>query len=265
MPAINPQEVETQINQLFTYSNQPEYFISRLQKLFERYADHVYRPGKASALPSLVASYHVPPPLLHELEKKLSAYSKTNPKQALSLAEALWELNYIEFKVITIPILKAIPITESSSVFSLIEKWIIHCKNRDLIKMLRDLMADQFFTADPLLLIDQIQRWIKQDNLPIKKFGYQVMTKSIANCPFDYLPAIYKITQTSLYETTPVLRDEITDTFIELTKRSPKEVAYLLHSAYQMKPHPNFKRIIRATMAYFPAELQVELEKMIRQ
>ncbi|MGB9669438.1 MAG: DNA alkylation repair protein, partial [Anaerolineales bacterium] len=240
-------------------------FILHLQRLLEDYTDHAYRPGTESVLPSLLASYHVPAPLLRELDKKLSVISKKNPQQALRLAEALWGINYSEFKLTAISILSAIPISESSSVFRLLEKWISNCKNQNLLKQIRESMIDQFLPTEPTKLMDKIQEWLKQDNLTLKKFGYQVLSQSIEKYPFDYLPAIYKIIQPSLYETSATFKNEILDIYTELTKRSPKEVAYLLRSAYQSKPHPNIKRIIRSTIAYYPPEQQVELENFLYQ
>ncbi len=265
MTAINPQKIENQLNLLLKDFHQPEQFIIHLRRLLEDYADHVYRPGSESVLPSLLASYHVPPPLLRELDKKVAGLSKTNPQHALRLAEALWEIDYIEFKLTAISILSAIPITESQLVFYLLEKWITNCKNQNLLKQLRGAIVEQFLPAEPAKLIEQVQEWLNQDNLSLKKFGYQVLSQSIEKYPFDYLPAIYKIIQPSLYDTSATFRNEITDILIELTKRSPKEVAYLLRSAYQSKPHPNIKRIIRSSLRYYPSEQQVELEKFLYQ
>lgn len=265
MTAINPQKIEDQINQLLINFNQPEQFIIQLRSLLEYYADRVYRPGKESVLPSLLASYHVPPPLLREMDKKVASLSKSSPQQALHLSAALWEMDYLEFKLTAISILSAIPVTESPSVFKLLEKWIINCKNQNLLKQLRQAIIEQYLPTNPAKLIEQVQEWLNQDNLSIKKFGYQVLSISIEKYPFDYLPAIYKIIQPSLYDTSTTFRNEILNIFIELTKRSPKEVAYLLRSAYQSKPHPNIKRIVSSTIKYYPLDQQVELEKFLHQ
>ncbi len=265
MTAIDPQKIEFQINQLLEYASQPDQFIHHLQNFLEYYQDRVYRPGLKSDLPALLTSYHVPLPLIRELEKKLSIYSKSNPEQALLLANSLWIYDYIEFKSLAISILKSTPLSYSSSKFIEIKKWITNCKNQNILNQLSDSILEQFLPSEPLILINQIESWIRDNHLSLKKFGYQILRKSIEKYPFDYLPVVYKVIHPSLYETSPWIQNEITEIFAELAKRSPKETAYLLQNSYQSKPHPNIKRIIRKTFLFYPDDQKDELEKIRNQ
>ncbi|MGB9673205.1 MAG: DNA alkylation repair protein [Anaerolineales bacterium] len=265
MTAINPKKLEPQIRRLLDYFDQPAQFVYELRFLCEYYSDRAYRAGEESTLPSLIKSYHIPRPLLHEIEKYISPLCQSQPEQALDISKALWQPDILEFKLIAIFVIKSIPTNYAQTEFQILENWVMGCKNINLLQHLNNALIEQFLLPEPLILMGQIQNWLKSDNRALKRFGYQLLKSSIDQFPFDYLPLIYKIIHSSIYETSSSFRNDINAIFIELTKRSPKEISYLLRSAYQEKPHPNIMRIFRETLKYYPTDQQAELEKFIHQ
>ena len=81
-----------------------------LTDLFELYANHALRFGDAVGIRPMIPIYHLPPPLMRQLEVDLERIVTEDPQPALALADELWQDIYYEVKQVAIIILGLFPL-----------------------------------------------------------------------------------------------------------------------------------------------------------
>jgi hypothetical protein len=265
MTAINPEKLKAQINEITDKNLLPQDIVCELQKLLDFYADRTFRPGKQAALPSTLSTYNVPKPVIRMLSNEIAALAQAKPQLALALASELWQKPNLELKTLAQTILRHLTNEYAGEIFSLVESWVLNCKNKSLLPDLSLVALQNIRQQLPLDLLRQIQEWINHNNSSIQKFGFLCLQHSIETIPFDYLPVLFKTITPFLSYCPPSLRAEMISVIKLLAQRSAKETAFLLRSAYIERPHSGIARLIKPSLDSFPPDLQEDLHQMIQQ
>lgn len=263
MPAINPQKVKTEINQIFNTDSSSSEMVKKLHFLLDIYADRTYRPGKEAALPSTLKSFHVPKPLMRILASEIAAFSTSQPEQSMRLTDDLWQQPYVEMKQLAVAMLQSLPDEHIPFIFQTIENWVLQCKNKHMEIELSQSVLTQIHQRNPYALLLQTQKWVNSQHLSLQKFGFQILVDSIQSAPFDYLPILFKLISPFLYNCPTALRQSVVAVLKSLARRSAKETAYLLRAAYQENPYSGVSRLIKSTLDSFPPEIEQELSSLI--
>ena len=109
MPAIQPARLRQLSAELVNAFGSPPAFVRELHGLLDFYADRTRRPGQAGAPPPLIHTYRTPAPVIRQVIQDLTPLVADDPQNALVLADALWEEENLECRLLGIEILGMIP------------------------------------------------------------------------------------------------------------------------------------------------------------
>lgn len=264
MAVIDPLRLQKQIRQCFANPSNAQLFVSAIKNLLETYADHTYRAGERVALPSSLKSYHVPQPLIRTLKKELASLSQSQPTQALSVAEILWDQPFQECKDLAISILENLPIEMEKEYFRTLEQWASSCKQAELIENIAKCVNTSVHAQQPAALIDRAQKWMLDERFTVRKLGFLVVEHLCRSISFGDLPLLFRLISPYLNRFPPQNYQDVIAICNNLIAKSPKEMAYLMRTAITANPSADAKRLIKSCIRTFPPELQSDLLKAIK-
>ncbi|RCK76257.1 MAG: hypothetical protein ANABAC_0408 [Anaerolineae bacterium] len=264
MPVIDPTRLQKQIQQCFANQSDARLFVTAIKDLLESYSDHTYRPGELAKLPSSLRSYHVPQPLLRALKREFASLSQSQPPQALTIARELWEQPYQECKDLAISILENLPLEMQNELFKISEQWVSTCIQIELIDSIARDALNSIRTKQPATLIEQAQKWIVDERLNVRKFGFLVLEHLSLSISFSDLPLLFKIISPYLIRCPAQIYPHIVSICNNLIAKSPKEMAYLMHTALIENPAADARKLIKSCLQSFPKDLQNDLNSSIK-
>lgn len=264
MPVIDPSRLQKQIRFCFAKQSNTELFVTAIKDLLESYSDHTYRPGELSTLPSSLQSYHVPQPLIWALRRELASLSQSHPEQALAIAKEMWEQPFREFKHLAISILENLPSEMEKELFRIAEQWVSTCIYNDLIESIAQHVMNNIRTKQPATLIDQAQKWVVDERLNVRMFGFFVLEQISVSISFSDLPLLFKIISPYLNRCPTQIYPHIVSICNNLIAKSPKEMAYLMHTAVIENPSADARKLIKSCLPAFPIEQQNDLSSLIK-
>jgi hypothetical protein len=264
MPVIDPSRLQQQIQLCFAKQSNVELFITAIKNLLESYSDHTYRPGEMVTLPSSLRSYHVPQPLIRALKRELASISQSQPEQALAIAKELWELPIQECKDLAISILENLPIEMEKELFKIAEQWVSTCVHNEFIESIAKHVTNPFRTKLPATLINQAQKWIVDERINVRRFGFFVLDQISLSISFSDLPLLFKVISPYLNRCPAQIYADIVSICNNLIAKSPKEMAYLMHTTLIENPSADVKKLIKSCLHAFPIELQKDLSALVK-
>jgi len=264
MPVIDPSRLQKQIQLCFARQSNVESFVTAIKDLLESYSDHTYRPGEMATLPSSLRSYHVPQPLIRVLKKELASLTQSQPEQALAIANELWEQPILECKDLAISILENLPLEMENELFRMAEQWVSTCIHNELIESIARHITNPIRTKQPATLIVQAQKWIVDERLNVRRFGFLVLEQISLSISFSDLPLLFKAISPYLNRCPAQIYPDIVSICNNLIAKSPKEMAYLMHTALVENPSADARKLIKSCLRTFPIELQNDLSALIK-
>lgn len=265
MPAIQPDQLKKQSALLIQDASDPHAFVRQLHQLFEFYADRAIRPGQATKNRPLTASYRVRPPVLRQILQELEASIESQPESSLVLCDALWDENFLEFKLLASMILGKIPATQSTCILQRVEKWTQPELETQLITALFDYGLNRLKQENPQSVMRLIEKFLKSSKLFQQQAGLRAIKPILSNPGFNNLPAFFQMLQAYVLKIHPTLRPDLLEVIAILAKQSPKETAYFLRESINLPNNPDTAWIIRHSLNFFPSEQQSSLREYLRQ
>lgn len=264
MPAINLTRLRQQAAQLAEYFDQPKAFIGALHDLLDIYADRSYRPGQSGTPPPLIPSYNVPKPVLRHIILILTPLIKTQPKQAFSLCDALWQEPYLEFRLLTTFILGLIPPEHAETILSRVEQWgRTKTEEQILICLMQEGLAS-VRQGSPETLLTLVEAWLNSSETTSQQMGLRALTPLLANPEFENLPVFYRLLTPFVRSVSPQLRPYVLEVIKDLARRSPQETAYFLRQNLEVPDNHDTAWMIRHCIQEFPESNQDSLREAIR-
>ncbi len=264
MPAVNPTRLRFQIEELVATFHSPPIFHQQLRHLFSLYADHTFRYGDSTTLKPLIPMYHLPPPVARQLHLDLKPYIKDDPEGALSLADELWDDDYLEVQQTAIFILGVVPVAEPEPILARLEEWLTPDLDQALKSYLFSTGTEQLQTTFPETWESFIGSYLNQENPKMIALGIQGLTQGLQNPSFKNLPAVFRLVSPFIREFDYELAKHLVQLIQALAKRSPTETAYFLKQTLSISESPEIKRLIRQCLPFFSENIQQDLISTIR-
>ncbi len=263
MPAIQLARLKTQVDQLIWLFSRPQDFQRELKNLFENYADWSYRQGEAVEPATLLPTYHVPPLLIHQIEKQLSRQCQETPSDALALADVLWQNEYYEPRLLAAFILGNVQIKPPEEVTRRIKAWCAGPLDKQLQENIFSLATLRLRRENPAAWMSVINDWLSDDPIHAKIMGLRALTRMFEDSQFEDLPAVFNTLQ-PLMPTAPArLQGELLAVLQSLVRRSPVETTHFLRQVLSSASSPIPARLARQILPSLSPELQASLRRSI--
>lgn len=265
MPAIQPALLKKQVAFLVQKVDKPPVFVRELHRLFEFYADRAIRPGQAAKNRPLTAAYKIRPPVLRHIIQELEPLVNDYPKQGLELCDALWNENYLEFRLLAGILLGLIPVSASAGILERIEKWTQPNLEAQLMTALFDNGLKRLKEQEPLSIIQLTKDFLGSSQVFQQQVGLRMLKPVLADTNFENTPAFFRILQPFILKIDSKLRPDLLEVIAILAQRSPQETAFFLRESLKLPDNPDTAWIIRHSLEHFPARLQTSLREHMRQ
>ena len=264
MPAINLARLRSQTAQLSEDFEDPKAFIHALHDLLDLYAERTHRPGQSGTPPPLIKSYSVPKPVLRQIALGITPLVKSKSSKALALCDALWEVPYLEFRLLAVSILGLIPPEPPDIVFSRIDKWGPSITEDQILAALMQQGLTSIRQESSKLLVVLIDDWLSSSETISQKMGLHALSPLLSDSNFENLPVFYRLLTPFVRNVSSQIRPYVLDVLKALARRSPQETAYFLHQNLEVPDNPDTAWLIRHSLHEFPITNQDRLREAIR-
>ena len=264
MPAIQPARLKAQSARLAEQFAQPGAFVRQLQALFELYADHTHRPGRAGEPPPLLQSYQTPAPVLRQIWQDLHPLAGADPAATLALCDALWREPILEMRILATWLLGQIPPSPAEMVIERLNTWGRSGLEDRLVAALLEQSTQRLRRESPAHLLELAQTWLDSGQILVQQLGLRLLVHLITDPGFEALPAIFQIITPYLRLVPPRLRPDLLEVLDALALRSPQEMAYILKQNLSAPDNPDTAWLVRQVLKTFPPTTQESLRAALK-
>ena len=209
--------------------------------------------------------YHLPHPVIRQLERDLNPYIIDAPQDALALADELWHNKYFEVKKLAIFILGSVTIEEPTPILSRLDEWLATGLDRTLTSDMLSTGTSRLIKSFPAKWEPFISSYLGDKDRKKRTIGIQALTESLKNPTFKNLPAVLRMVSPFIQDPDQVNEYELEDLIKTLARISPKETAYVLKQGLTVSESPTTERLIKRCLSYFPKDVQQDLKSTLKQ
>ena len=265
LPAIQLARLKRQTDDLAAAFTQPEIFLRRLHDLLEFYADRTYRPGQAGVVTTLLPHYHVPQPVLRQIEADLRPIIIAHFEQGLALLDALWADTHYESRLLAAILLGDAPLAPAEAIIERISNWARPGVELSLLEVLLTRGSTRLLHEAYSLWLETIKLWLLSTDRLVQAVGLRALQTFISDPTFQDLPAIFNVLSPLLQTARSDLHPELLDVLQMLVKRSPSETAFFLRHVLTISTEAGTARLIRKLLPSFSVPTQNSLRDMLQQ
>jgi hypothetical protein len=262
MPAVNPTRLRFQIEGVMHFFTSPVEFHQRLSGLFELYANRALRFGDSNTLRPLIPMYHLPMPLIRQLEIDLERKINEEPDAALLLADELWNDSFLEVKQTAITILGHMPVDSPTPIIDRLNTWMDDDMDASLLAQLLSSGTRQLQVNYPQVWEEYLSNHLQSDDPKKLSLGIQGLIEGLKNPGFKNLPAIFRLISPFIREPEPSVVRDLVQLVEALAKRSPTETGFFLRQMLSLSESKETIRLIKQCLPFFPLEIQTDLKSM---
>lgn len=261
MPAVNPTRLNFQIADLLQESfHSPEAFKRKINDLFSLYANRTLRYGEGTGIMPLMPMYHLPDPVMRQLQSELKPAISEAPEAALSLADILWGDKMFETRQVGIFILGHAAVEAPDPILSRLNTWL----SPDLEPVLKEALlrngTDYLQSKFAKAWESWVESLLSQKEPGWISIGLIALRAGLRSSPSQNLPAIYRLVSPFIRDPQPGTMNELNRLVKVLAEKSPTETAYFLRQSLSLSDSSGTSRLIRACLSSFPDEIQKELQ-----
>ena len=263
MPAVNPTRMRFQVEALMAHYTEPKAFHLALTDLFELYANHALRFGDAVGIRPMIPIYHLPAPLLRQLEVDLGRVVADNPQPALALTDELWQDIYYEVRKIAITVLGLYPLDDPHAVLDRLDQWITPQLDLSLLPKIFSSGTRQLQNRYPAVWENYLETFLQSEDPQRVSVGFLGLAEGLNNPQFHNLPALFRLVGPHVRDPQPQTLKSLTTLIRSMAKFSPTETGYFIKQVLSVAFSPELKRMIKDSLSAFPSEVQEELKPLI--
>ncbi|MCB9135326.1 MAG: DNA alkylation repair protein [Anaerolineales bacterium] len=264
MPAINPTRLKQETAELVPYFSEPARFVYELDKLLDRYADRVRRPGQTGAPAPLLPAYKVAPPVMRQIVLVVTPLADADPASALALADLLWEKNILESRQIAVRLLGLLPADDPAPFLTRAQTWPSSRTDEAILEEFFKTGLVNLQKQHPRLIIEIVRDWLGAPQIELQTLGAKALLPLVENPAFDNLPLVFRMLLPRMIDAHPVLRGHLAVIIHALARRSPRETAHFLNQVLIVSDNPGIAWITRQVLDLLPKETQERLKETIR-
>lgn len=265
MPAIQLARLKIQISHLVEKFTVPTDFVASLKEIFELYSDRTRKTGRGRPISSLTLSFNVPIQVTRLIERDLHPVASAQPEQALLVADALWDENWIECRLLAFSITGWIPTDPSERIITRIQKWGREIVNDRLLSASLSKAMVRLGVENPSIIFDLFGSWLKSADPDMRKLGLQVLPSLINDIDLAYLPQLFNLLTPYIQGVNLVPDAVLVDTIRMLAQKSPQETAYYLRRNLALTENPGIYALIRNSLDAFHPDVKKDLLTFLHQ
>lgn len=265
MPAIQPERLKEQAQELAASFDESGMFLRKLHQLLEFYSERVNRPGQSGEPAPLINSYNVRPPVIRQIVHTIKTHHSGDPEQILHICDALWEEDNLECRLISSCLLGQVSDQYFDDVIFRVNRRLDE-ENEE--KMVDAMLGDGLLSIreeDIKRVLDLVETWLNDETIEKQRYGFQALLSFTNGQMQEVLPYVYNLIQPFSLQIPQELRYHVRSLFQILARQSPSETTYLLTQSLSHPDGTDTAWLIRQCLSEFPEETQERLRPAIRE
>jgi hypothetical protein len=263
MPAVNPSRLQRQIEDVLKYFDNPGTFHRRMVDLFSLYANRTLQFGESTESRPIAPMYHLPQPLIRQLQMAIKPYLESNPQTALECADELWKDSYLEVKQFAIFILGNVTVQEQDHIIARVESWVSPNLDDRLKYELMSTGMDTLHERFPSAWEKLIQSLLDHKDPKVVGFGIQGIIESVKKTKFGNFPLVFRLISPIIQKPHSAYVEKLEDLINIMANQSPTETAFFLKQTVSLSKSIETKRLIKRCLPLLPEKDRNELKSSL--
>jgi hypothetical protein len=257
MPAIHPDRLKREAEELQGLIENPRNLLWRVVELLAFYADRTKRQGVKGKLADATTRYRVPSPVMQALRTSLTRLTQPNPRQAHEIAQLFWEVRVQEVRLLAVAVLG-----NAEESFDTIQMWARSTRDPIIVQSLANLAHQSLKTHAGDVLQDRVSRWLLSRSDSLQQLAFSILLAAAEDKSEDHIPIIFETLTSVGFRRQLISRPGYSALLEFLTKENPAETAgYLLVGL--KRGRANLSPVIRDLLPFFPESQRDRLDGVI--
>jgi len=263
MPAVDLTALNNRIQSMSLYRNNPETYIDKLEDLFGMYSSKEIQLGENIPIQTLLPRLNVPNLVIEKVIETFPALASELPENALTILDALWDKEELEFKILAINLLLNLPSEMTDAINQRLPQWITSTDE----ELLHTVILTQFPFSHPAtaknlrLFIDNL---FHSEATDLRGLAFRILAKVIEQNYFSDLPWVFNLITPFLEKASINTYRELNTVMNTLIKKSEIETTSFLCDLYTQSASPKARKYIRKIIPLFSVENQTYLLQVLQ-
>lgn len=254
MPAIRPDRLKREAEELQGLIDKPAALRWRVVDLLEFYADRTRRHGMTERIADATVRFRVPNPVMQVLKSALVSSTKQNPEDSLAIAQELWSVEVQEARLLATSVLAN---AQPEEILETIVKW--RTRDSDVLISLANLAYDRLKLQGEEALRDQFEKWLNSRSDPIQRLAIFVLKAAASDSERDQVHLVFETLANVGFRKGLISRKGYYELLEFLVEKNPAETAgYLLLGL--KRGRTNLKTLARSLLPNFPRHQRERIE-----
>jgi hypothetical protein len=210
MPAIDPNRLARQVEDLIAQPDEPDRIARLVRDLVEEYSDQT-----RSSVPT------VPAPVIRALRGALQQH-----EQPKAISEALWEVSLPDTRLLAAGLLERIREPEAAATA---KRWAGQNVPIEIVRELGARGLAGWRRADPVGFLDQITLWLDEQRGRGRVLALYALRERVSDPDFEDLPSILALVEGRLSGIRGEMREAMVALVTALEKVAPEETINFLN------------------------------------
>ena len=259
MPAIQPEQLQRQIDALLRLVDEPQAFIRSCMNLVDYYADRTKRPRGSAAKVEIARILRVPRPVMKALCLRIQQFEGGTPEIWLEIGRGLWRQAIREARQVAACLLLKVP---QDVIAQEAEAWAIECEDDEALTYLASTGLKTWRIRDQDRFYASIETWLGDARVCIRHLAILALHARSEDDPFNELPRILSLLAGRAAEVRGSSQRSLTGLVRRLSKISSPEVAKFLMDEVEAEVQ-GARRLAQAALPAFPEKLQTEIQRVL--
>ncbi len=256
MPAINPEQLQRQIDDLLVLVHQPERFVRSCVNLLDTYADRTKRPRGSTARIEISTVLRVPRPVMKTLYLRLLG---SDEGDWLAIGRGLWVMDIRETRQVAACALAKM---SGEVVAEEAQEWALTCEDEEALDALASTGTTRWRTTEQANFYRTLEAWLGDPRIRIRHLGILALQARIRDVDFNELPQVLGLIQGLCANVRGSSQRSLNEMVRYLISISPPEVAKFVIDEVEAGVQ-GAKRLAQAVIPVFPDRLKKEIQKTL--
>lgn len=263
MTAINPAQLVIRCADAAELYPDPDQFAPNLHQLLDTYANRI-RGTSGFKSRSKLASYQVPPQVISTLLNQLRPYLQESPSQGIALADALWDEEWLEFRLLAASIVGRVSILDSQPISERLIRWVSSSESDEIRSDIIRRICQSQLKENPRSLSSILDQLLTNPGNRETEAAIAILQMLVDDRKFVNFPQIYHYLDLILSPQKETFQVELRLLLQTLAQRSEQETFPFLQRQIQSAGKPRILRLVRDLLPEFTSEHQAILKNSLR-
>lgn len=259
MPAIQPEQLERQIDALLALAGDPPGFMRACMNLLDYYADRTKRPRGSTSRVEIAHVLRVPRPVMKTICVRIRQVEGGTPENWLEIANDLWGRGIREARQLAACALAKSP---EIAIPQVVEQWAVTCEDEQALAYITSGGLKTWRAADLERFYATVETWLGDHRVRVRHLAILALEGRTEDGDFQELHSMLKLLAGISSELRGSSQRSLTLLIRQLAEVSPPEVAKFLIDEIRSNVSGS-RRLAENVLPLFPERLQREIRQAL--